>query len=218
MGVKPIVQSHSHVQLFVIPRTAACQAFLSFTVSWSLLKLMSIESKIPSNHLFFCHPLLLLPSILSSIRVFSSESVLHIRWPKYWSFSFSISPSYEYSGLIFFRIDWFDLLDVQGTLKTPFQHHSSKAWVLWYSAFFIVQLSHPYMTTGKTMALIRHYFANKGPYSQSCGFPSSHVQMWELDNKICWVLKNWCVQTVGLKTLGNPLDCKEIKPVNPKGN
>ena len=121
MGVKPIVQSHSHVQLFVIPWTAACQAFLSFTVSWSLLKLMSIESKIPSNHLFFCHPLLLLPSVLSSIRVFSSELALHIRWPKYWSFSFSISPSNEYSGLNSFKTDWFDLLAVQGTLKSLLQ-------------------------------------------------------------------------------------------------
>ena len=147
MGVKPIVQSHSHVQLFVIPRTAACQAFLSFTVSWSLLKLMSIESKIPSNHLFFCHPLLLLPSILSSIRVFSSELALHIRWPKYWSFSFSISPSNEYSGLNSFKADWFDLLAVQGTLKSLLPHHSSRASIPQYSAFFIVQLSNCHIHT-----------------------------------------------------------------------
>ena len=116
---------------------------------------MSIESVMPSNHLILCRPLLFLPSIFLSIRVFSSESVLGIRWPKYWSFSFSISPSNEYSGLISFRMDWLDLLAVQGTLKSLFQHHSSKASILQYSAFFIVQLSHPYMTTGKTIALIR---------------------------------------------------------------
>ena len=134
------------------PWTAAHQAFLSFTISWSLLKLMSIEFIMPSNHLILCHPLLL-PSIFPSIRVFPNESVLHIRWPKYWSFSFSISPSNEYSGLISFRMDWFDLLSVQGTLKSLLQHHSSKASILQRSAFFIVQLSHPYMTTGKTIAL-----------------------------------------------------------------
>ena len=134
--------------------TAACQASLSIiTNSRSLLKLMSIESVMPSNHLVLCHPLLLLPSIFPSSRVFSNESVLCIRWPKYWSFSFSISPSNEYSGLISFRIDWLDLLAVQGTLKSLLQHHNSKASVLQHSAFFIVQLSHPYMTTGKTIAL-----------------------------------------------------------------
>ena len=122
---------------------------------------MSIESVIPSNHLILCCPLLLLPSIFPSIRVFSSESVLHIRWPKYWSFSFSISPSNEYSGLISCRIDWFDLLPVQGTLKSLLQHHSSKASIPWHSAFFIVQLSHPYMTTGKTIALTRRTFVSK---------------------------------------------------------
>ena len=143
------VQSLSHVQLFVTPLTAAHQASLSITNSWSLLKLMSIESVVPSNYLIFCHPLLLLPSIFPSIRDFSNESVLHIRWPKYWSFSLSISPSDEYSGLISFRLDWLDPLAVQGTLKSLLQHHSSKASVLQGSAFFIVQLSHPYMTTGK---------------------------------------------------------------------
>ena len=129
-----------------------------FTNSRSLLKLMSIELVMPSSHLILCHPLLLLPSIFSSIRVFSNESVLHIRWPEYWSFSFSISPSNE---LIFFRIDWFDLLAVQGTLKSLLQHHSSKASILRHSAFFIVQLSHPYMTTGKTIALTRQTFVGK---------------------------------------------------------
>ena len=124
------VQSLSHVQLFAAPWTAACHASLSITNTWSLLKLMSIESVIPSNHLILCYPLLLLPSIFPSIRVFSKESVLHIRWPKYWSFSFSISPSNEYSGLMSFRVDWLDLLAVQGTLKSLLQHHSSKASIL----------------------------------------------------------------------------------------
>ena len=129
--------------------------------SWSLPKLMSIESVMPSNHLILCHPLLLPPSIISSIRVFSNESVLSIRWPKDWSFSFSISPSNEQSGLISFRMDWLDLLAVQGTLKSLLQHHSSKASILRPSAFFIVQLSHPYMTTGKTTALTRWTFVGK---------------------------------------------------------
>ena len=137
------------VQLFVTPWTAARQASLSITNSWSLLKLTSIESVMPSNHLTLCHPLFLLPSIFPSIRGFSSESVLCIRWLKYWSFSFSISPSNEYSGLISFRMDWLDLLAVQGTLKSLLQHHSSKASILQSSAFFMVQLSHLYMTTGK---------------------------------------------------------------------
>ena len=136
------------------PWTAACQAFLFITSSQSLLKLMSIESVIPSSHLILCHSLLL-PSVFPSIRVFSNESVLHISWPKYWCFSFSISPSSEYSGLISFRIDWLDVLAVQGTLKSLLQHHSSKASILQRSAFFIVQLSHPYLTTGKTIALTR---------------------------------------------------------------
>ena len=135
------------------PWTAAHQASLSFTISWSLLRFMSIESVMPSNHRILCHPLLLLPSIFPSIRVFSNDSALLIRWPKYWSFSFSISPSNEYSGLISFRIDWFDLLAVQGTLKSLLQHHILKASILQHSAFFTVQLSHPYVTTGKTIAL-----------------------------------------------------------------
>ena len=134
------------------PWTAARQASLSFTISQSLLNFMSIESVMPSNHLILCHPLLLLPSIFPSIRVFSNESVLHIRWPKYWSLSFSITSSNEYSGLISFRIDWFYLLAVQGTLKSLLQHHSSKASIPQCSAFLMVQLSHPYMTTGKTIA------------------------------------------------------------------
>ena len=153
------VQSLSLVRLFVTPWTAAHQASLSITNSQSLLKLMSIESVIPSNHLILCHPLL--PSSPPSIRVFSNESVLCIRWPKYWSFSFSISPSNEYSGLISFRMDWLDLLAVQGTLKSLLQHHSSKASILWRSAFFTVQLSHPYMTTGKTIALTKRIFVGK---------------------------------------------------------
>ena len=146
-----VVQLLSCVRLFATPWTAACQPSLSITNSRSLLKLMSTESVMPSNHLILCHSLLLLPSIIPSIRVFSNELVLHIRWPKYWSFSFSISPSNEYSGLISFRMDWFDLLAVQGTLKSLLQHHSSKASILWRSAFFIVQLSHPCMTTGKML-------------------------------------------------------------------
>ena len=137
------------------PWTAAHQAFMSFTISQSLFKLMSIKSVMPSNHLILCHPLLLLPSIFPSIRVFSSESVLHISWPTYWSFSLSISPSTEHPGLISFRMDWLDLLAVQGTLKSLLQHHSSKASILQCSVFFRVQLSHPYMTTGKTIALTR---------------------------------------------------------------
>ena len=142
--------------------TAALQASLSITNSWSLPKLMSIESVMPSNHLILCrHPLLLLPSIPPSIRVFSNEAALHIRWPKYWSFSFSISPSNEYSGLISFKMDWLDLLEVQGTLKSLLQHHSSKASILWCSAFFTVQLSHPYMTTGKTIAWTRRIFVDQ---------------------------------------------------------
>ena len=136
LAYKPSVQSLSRVQLFVTPWTAARQASLSITNSRSLLKLMSIESVMPSNHLILCRPLLLLPSIFPSIRVFSNESVLHIRWPKYWSFSFNISPSNEHSGLISVRMDWLDLLAVQGTLKSLLQHHSSKTSVLWCSAFF----------------------------------------------------------------------------------
>ena len=155
------VQLLSHVWLFVTPWTAACQASLSITNSRSLLKLTSIESVMPSNHLILCRPLLLLPSTFPSIRVFSNESALHIRWPKYWSFSFNISLSNEYSGLISFRMDWLDLLAVQGTLKSLLQHHSSKASILQRSAFFTVQLSYPYMTTGKTIALTRRTFVGK---------------------------------------------------------
>ena len=154
------VQSLSHVQLFETPWTAARQASLSIT-SWSLLKLMSIESVMPSNHLILCRPLLFPPSIFPSIKVFSSESLLHIRWPKDWTFSLNISPSNEYSGLISFRMDWLDLFAVQGPLKSLLQHHSSKASILLCSDFFIVQLSHPYMTTGKTIALTRWTFVGK---------------------------------------------------------
>ena len=143
------------------PMDSAHQASLSVTNSRSLLKLMSIESVMPSNHLILCLPLLLPPSIFPSIRVFSNESALCIRWPKYWSFSFSISPSSVYSGLISFRMDWLDLLAVQGTLKSLLQHHSSKASILLCSAFFIAQLSHSYMTTGKTIALTRWTFVSK---------------------------------------------------------
>ena len=155
------VQSLSRVRLFVTPCAAAHQASLSITNSQSLLKLMSIESVMPSNHLILCHPLLLWPSIFPSIRVFSNESALCIKWPEYWSFSFDISPSNEYLGLISFRMDWLDLLAVQGTLKSLLQHHSSKASILLRSAFFTVQLSHPYMTTGKTIALTRWTFVGK---------------------------------------------------------
>ena len=155
------VQSLSRVLLFVTSWTAAHQASLSITNSQSLPKLMSIESVIPSNHLILCHPLLLLPPIPPSIRVFSSESALHIRWPKYWSFSFSISPSNEHPGLMSYRMDWLDLLAVQGTLKSLLQHHSLKASIVWCSAFFIVRLSHPYMTAGKTIALTRRTLVGK---------------------------------------------------------
>ena len=146
-----VVQSLSHVQLFVTPWATACYTSLSITNSQSLLKLMCIKLVMPSNHLILCHSVLLLLSVFNNIRVFSKESVLHIRWPDYWSFSFIISPSNEYSGLISFRMDWLDLLAVQGNLKSLLQHHSSKASILRHSAFFTVQLSHPYMTPGKTI-------------------------------------------------------------------
>ena len=155
------VQLLSHVQLFVIPWTTAYQASLSFTISWSLLKLVSTESMMPFNHLILCCPLLLLPSIFPSIMIFSNESGLCIRWPKYWSFSFSISPSNEYLGLISFKIDWFDLLAFHGILKSLFQHHNSKASIFQCSAFFMFQVSHPYMTTGKAIALTRWTFVGK---------------------------------------------------------
>jgi len=155
------VQLLSCIQLFVTPWTAAHQASLSFTISWSLLKLMSIELVMASNHLILCCPLLLLPSIFPSIRVSSNESTLRIRWPKYWSFNFPVSPSSDYSGLFTCRIDWFNLLAVQGTLKSLLQHHSPKATILWHSASLMVQLSHLYMTTGKTIALTRRTFVGK---------------------------------------------------------
>ena len=155
------IQSLSCVQLFATPRTAACWASPSITNSWSLLKLKSINSVMPSNHFTLCHPLLLLLSIFPSFKVFSNESVIHIRWRKYWSFSFSISPSSAYSGLISFRIDWFDLLAVQETLNSLLQYHSSKASILQCSAIFVVQLSHPYMTTGINIALTRQTYVDK---------------------------------------------------------
>ena len=159
-----VVQLPSRVQLFTTPWTAACQAFLSLTISWSLHKFISIESVMPSNHLILFSPLLLLPSIFPSTRVFSSELTLRIRWPKYQSFSFSISPSKEQSGLVSFKIDQFDLLAVQGTLKSLLQHHSLKASILWCSAFFVVLLSCPYMTTGNTIALTIQTFVSKVMY------------------------------------------------------
>ena len=155
------VQSPSRVRLFATPWIAARQASLSITNSQSSLRLTSIESVMPSSHLILCRPLLLLPPIPPSIRLFSNESTLRMRWPKYWSFSFSIIPSKEIPGLISFRMDWLDLLEVQGTLKSLLQHHSSKASILRHSAFFTVQHSHPYMTTGKTIALTRRTFVGK---------------------------------------------------------
>ena len=155
------VQSLSHVRLSATPWITACQASLSITDSRSLPKPMSIESVMPSNHLIFCCPLLLLPIILPSIRVFSNDSTLCMRWPKYWNFSFNLSPSNEHTGRISFKMDWLDLLAGQGTLKSLLQHHSSKASILWRSAFFIIQLSHPYMTTEKTIALTRWTFVGK---------------------------------------------------------
>ena len=180
------------------PWTAARQASLSITNSQRLLKLMSIELVMPSNHLILCHPLLLLPSIFP-----------HIRWPKYWSFSFSINPSSEYSGLISFRIDWRGLLVVQGTLKSLLQHHSSQVSILWCSAFFTVQLSHPYMTTRKSQLWL------DGPLLANLDL----CWMWVLNHKESWGPKNWCFWIVVLeKTLESPLDSKEINPVNCKGN
>ena len=156
-----VVQSLTRVWLSVIPWTAERQASLSWSISQSMIKLMSIELVMPSNHLILCHSLLLLPSIFPSIRVFYNESALHIRQPKHWSFSFNISPSNEYSGLISFRIDWLDLLAVQETLKSLLQHYSSKASILWCSTFFTAQLSHPYVTTRKTIALTKRTFVGK---------------------------------------------------------
>ena len=190
--------------------TAACQDSLSITNSQSLLKLMSIELVMPSNHLIFCHPLLL-RSVFPSIRVFSSELALRIMWPKYWSFSFSLSPSNEYSGLISFRIDWFDLLAVQGTLQSLLQHHSSKASIIWRSAFFMVQLSHPYLTAGKTIALTVWTFVGKvmsllfnmlgmsrfvllGKRSSTCKVTGAGMgnKDWRLEgSKLGWRWKRW---------------------------
>ena len=166
---KSSVQSLSRIQFFATPWTATHQASLSITISWSLLKLMSVESVMPSNYLTLCRPLLLLPSIFPSIRVFSNESVLHIRWAKYWSFSFSISPSNEYSGLISFRMDWLDLLAGQGAFKSLL--HSSKRSVLQCLAFFVVQLSYPYVTTGKTIALtiiLIHIHTHTHTHTHTC--------------------------------------------------
>ena len=155
------VQSLSHVQLLATPWTAAHKASLSIANSWDLLKLMSIESVMPSNHLILCCPLLLLPSVFPSNRIFSHKSLLCIRWPKYWRFSFSISPSNEYAGLMSFRISCFDLLAVQGTLRNLLQLHSSETSILWHSAFFMVRLSHPYIITEKNIALTRRTFVSK---------------------------------------------------------
>jgi len=194
-----VVHLQSCVQLFVTPLTAVHQTSLPFTISWSLLKLMSVESAMPSNHLILCHPLLLPPSVFPSIRIFSKELALHIRWPRYWSFS--ISPSSEYLGLISFRIDWFDLLAVQGTIKSLLQHHSSKASILWCSTFFMIQVSHPYRTTGKIIALTRQIFVSKVmslPFNTRSSFTSKeqgsfnlvsavtdHSDFGAQENKVC---------------------------------
>ena len=182
-GSVSLAQLLSHVWLFATPWTAAYQAYLSITNYCSLLKILSIELVIPSNHIILCHPLLFLPSIFPRIRVFSNESVLHIRWPKYWSFSFSISPSNEYSGLISFRTDWLDPLAVQGTLKSLLQYHSSKASILWCSVFFVVQLSHPYMTTGNTTALTRQTFVSKYAIDY-------HIRQWRYGRLYYFWLEN----------------------------
>ena len=187
------VQSLSRVRLFITPWTAARQASLSITNSQSLLKLMPIESVMPSIHLILCHPLLLLPSIFPSIRVFSNESTLRIRWPKYWSFSFNISPSNEYTGLISFRMDWLDLLAVQGTLKSLLQHHSSKTSSLQHSAFFTVQLSQPYMTTGKTIVLTKWTFVGKVMFLLLMATHSS-ILAWKI---------SWTEEPGGLQSMGS---------------
>ena len=197
-----LVQLLRRVRLFVTPWTAARQASLSITNSRSLLKLISIESVIPSNHLILCHALLLLPSIFPSIRVFSNELVLHIRWPKCGSFSFSISPSNEYSGLISFRMDWLDLLTDQGTLKSLLQHHSSKTSILWCSAFFMVQLSHPYMTTGKTIALTRWTFVGE-VMSLLFNMPSRLVITFLPRSKRLYICGNKLLAAHGISTLPN---------------
>ena len=177
-------QSLSRVRLFVTPWTAAHQASLAITNSQSLPKLMSIELVMPSNHLILCCPLLLLPSIFPNSRVLSNESLLCIRWPKYWSFS--ISPSNEYSGLISFRMNWFDLLAVQEPLKSLLQHHSSKASILWHLAFFMVQLSHPYMTTGKTIVVTRQTFVGKVTLAKQCRRPGFNPWVWRISWRRKW--------------------------------
>ena len=221
------VQSLSHVWLFVIPWTAARQASLSIINSPGLLKLMSIESVMPSNHLIFCCPLLLLPSIFPSIRIFSNESGLHIRWPKYRSFNFSISPSNKYSGLISFRMNWFDLLAIQGALKSLLQYHSSKASILQRSAFFfIVQLSHPYMTTGKAIALTRWTFVDKVMslcfYIYIYIYTHTHIKykayiyiyfkimMWE--SRTSWIWQYWAVIYAHIQFFKNPWSSDCVMP------
>ena len=210
------LQSLSRVRHFATPWTAACQASLSITNSWSLLKLMSIELVMPSNHLILCFPLLLPPSIFPSIKVFSNESVLHIRWPKYWSFSFSISPSNKYSGLISFRMDWLDLLAVQGTLKNLLQHHSSKVSILQRSAFFIVQLSHPYMTTRKAIALTRGLLLAMSLLFNMLSrlviafLPrSKHLLISWLQSPSAVILETKKIQSVTISTL-SPCICHEV--------
>ena len=205
------VQSLSCVRFFATPRTAARQASLSITNSWSLLKLMSIESVILSNHLILCHPLLHLPSIFPSIRVFSNESVLHMRWPKYWSFTSSISPFNEYSGLISFRMDWFDLLVVQGTLNSLLQHHSSKASILQCSAFFMVQPSHPYMTTGENIALTRQTFAGKVLFRLVIAFlpRSKHLLISWLQSPSAVILEPKKIKSLTISIV-SPSICHEV--------
>ena len=226
------VQLLSHARRFAMPWTAGRQASLFITNSRSLLKLKSIKSLMPSNHLILCHPLLLLPSIPPSIRVFSNESVLHIGWPKYWSFSFNISPSNEYSGLISFRMDWLDLLAVQGILKSLLQHHSSRASILRRSAFFIVQLSHPYVTTGKTIALTRQTFVSKVmslllnmlsrlviaflPKSKCLNFMAAVTICSDFgapQNKVSYCLHCFPIQTSGLNN--NKADNHLSSPISP---
>ena len=180
------VQSHSRVQLFVTPWITAFQVSLSITNSWSSLRLMSIKLVMPSRHLILCHPLLLLPPKPPSIRVSSNESTLCMRWPKYWSFSFSISPYNEHPGLISFRMDWLDLLAVQGTLKSLLQHHSSKASILRHSVFFTFHLSHPYITTGKTIALTRQTFVGKVTLYRRQGSRPSHEKEMQKHKMAVW--------------------------------
>ena len=200
------------------PWTAAHQASLSITNSWSLLKPVSIESVMPSSHLILCRPLLLSPSIFPSIRVFSDELVLHVRWPKYWSFTFSISPSNEHSGLISFRMDWLDLLAVQRTLKSRLQHHSSKALILWHSPFFIIQLSHPYTTTGKTIALTWQTFVGKVVSLLYCMLSrfvitflprSKHLLISWLQSPSAVILEPEKIKTVTVSTV-SPSVCHEV--------